>query len=151
MAIQQQSLEDHDDDLKAIAAIAGTSGILQKTAANTWSLISRTQSKSFVITNPTASSDGPLWRVPYNITIVAVHLLCKGNVVVGQLDEMDSNGLNPTPVDASDITGVVDTNVNDDGSLTNPGIDSGNYIGWHTTSVTLAPTKAIITFDYTID
>ena len=34
------------DDLKAIEAITGTSGVLQKTAANTWSLISKTDSSS---------------------------------------------------------------------------------------------------------
>jgi hypothetical protein len=110
-----------------------------------------TQSKSFVITNPTVASDLPLWRAPAAITISAVHLLCQGNVVVGQAQEYDSNGLNPTPVDASDITGIVNTNVNDDGSLTNPGIASGNYLGWATSSVTGSPTYAIITIDYTVD
>lgn len=34
------------DDLKAIEAITGTSGVLQKTAANTWSLVSKTDSSS---------------------------------------------------------------------------------------------------------
>lgn len=34
------------DDLKAIEAITGTSGVLQKTAANTWSLVSKTDSTS---------------------------------------------------------------------------------------------------------
>lgn len=34
------------EDLKAIEAITGTSGVLQKTAANTWSLVSKTDSSS---------------------------------------------------------------------------------------------------------
>ena len=34
------------DDLKAIEAITGTSGVLQKTAANTWSLVAKTDSSS---------------------------------------------------------------------------------------------------------
>ena len=34
------------DDLKAIEALTGTSGVLQKTAANTWSLVSKTDSTS---------------------------------------------------------------------------------------------------------
>lgn len=113
---------------------------------------SNIQSKSFIITNPTATADSPVWRAPYAITIKAVHLLCKGNVTVGHLTEQDANGLNDAGVDgATDITGIVDTNVNDDGTLSNPSIDSGDYVGWRTTSVTGSPTKAIITFDYTVD
>lgn len=109
-----------------------------------------TFSKSFIITNPTASSDSSIWKVPYGITISAVHLLCRGNVVVGHLTEQDANGGADAGVDgATDITGIVDTNVNDDGSLSNPSIDANDYVGWRTTSVTGTPTKAIVMFDYT--
>lgn len=108
-----------------------------------------TQSRSFVITNPTIASDLPLWRAPTACTITAVHLLCKTQIIVGQLWEYDANGLNGATVDASDITGVVDTNVNDDGALSNPGIASGNYVGWKTTSATAGATYAIVTFDFT--
>jgi hypothetical protein len=105
--------------------------------------------KSFVITNPTTAADLPIFRAPEAITILAIHLLCKGAAIVGQLWEYDANGLNGSTVDA-DITGVVDTNVDDDGSLTNPSIAAGNYIGWKTTSVTTGATYAIITFDYKV-
>lgn len=109
-----------------------------------------TQSKSFVITNPTSSADSPLWEPPVAISISAVHLLCKGGVVVGHLTEQDTNGLNDAGVDgATDITGIVDTTVNDDGSLSNPTIDAGDWIGWRTTSAATSSTKSIITFDYT--
>jgi len=108
------------------------------------------EAKSFIITNPTSSSDLPLWRVPYNITITAVHVLTPVGVIVGQLYEYDSNGLNGSTVDA-DITSVAATNTNDDGSLTNPEIAANNYLGWKTTSVSGTPTYAIITFEYTID
>jgi hypothetical protein len=110
-----------------------------------------TYSRSFVINNPTSSSDLPIWRVPANITITAVHLLCHGAAIVGQLWEYDANGLNGSSVDTSDITGVVDTNVNDDGTLSNPGIASGNYLGWVSSSASVGATYAIISFDYTID
>ena len=108
-------------------------------------------SKSFVITNPTSLSDSPLWRTPVAITITAIHVLCIGGTnIVGMLDECDANGANPIPVDATDIAGIAGSNVNDDGSLSNPGIDAGDYIGWHTTSVSGTVTRVIITFDYTI-
>ena len=51
--------------------------------------------------------------------------------------------------DSSDITGVVDTNVNDDGTLSNGSITAGNYVGWKTTSATAGATYAIVTFEYT--
>lgn len=111
---------------------------------------SLSQSKSFVITNPTASSDLPLWRAPSAATITAVHLNCKTQIIVGQLWEYDSNGLNGATVDSTDITGIVDTNVNDDGTLSNPSIASGAYVGWKTTSATAGATYAIVTFDYTV-
>jgi len=104
-------------------------------------------SRSFVITNPTASADLPLWRVPANFKVTAVHLLCKGNVTVGQLWQFDANGLNGATVDSSDITGVVDTNVNDDGTLSAPDITANNYLGWKTTSITGTPTYAIVSFE----
>ena len=107
------------------------------------------QSKSFVLTNPTSSTDGPIWRVPYKITIAAIHVLCMdGTNIVGQLWEYDSNGLNGSTVDSSDITGTAGTNVNDDGDLSNPDIAAGNYLGWKTTSVSGSVTKVIITFEY---
>jgi len=106
--------------------------------------------KSFMITNPTATADAPLWRVPYAITITAIHLLCKTQIIVGQLWEYDANGLNGATVDSADITGVVDTNVNDDGTLSNSGIASGNYLGWKTTSATAGATQAIISFEYVL-
>jgi len=105
-------------------------------------------SKSFIITNPTASADSSVWRSPAAVTITAVHLLCRGNVVEGHLTEQDANGGSDAGVDgATDITGVVDTNVSDDGTRSNPSIDSGDYVGWRTTSVTGTPTKAIVTFE----
>ena len=104
-------------------------------------------SKSFVITNPTAAADLAIWRVPVACTITAVHLLCKTQIIVGQLWQFDANGLNGATVDSSDITGVVNTNVNDDGSLSAPSITALNYVGWNTTSATAGATYAIITFE----
>jgi hypothetical protein len=110
-----------------------------------------TYSKSFVITNPTSSADGALWRTPNAITITAIHgVQVGGTNIVGMLTECDVNGLNPVVVDDSDMT-ITTSNVNDDGSLSNPSIDAGDYIGWATTSVSGTVTKAIITFEYTVN
>lgn len=111
-----------------------------------------TFSKSFVIINPTTSSDYALWRTPYAITIKAVHGVCKdGTNVVGHLTECDANGANAAGVDgATDMT-VTTSNTNDDGSLSNPSIDANDYVGWRTTSVSGTVTAVTITFEYTID
>ena len=113
--------------------------------------IAGTYSKSFVITSPTDSADAAIWRVPYNITIKAIHgVQVGGTNVVGTLTECDSNGLNPVVVDSADMT-ITTSNVNDDGSLSNPTIDAGDYLGWATTSVSGTITRVTITFEYTID
>jgi hypothetical protein len=93
-----------------------------------------TQTKSFIINEPTASDDFLIWRTPTAITITAIHgVLLTGTNVIGGVDECDSNGANCVAVDA-DITfnGSLDS---DDGSLTNGAIDAGDWIRWHTTSV----------------
>jgi hypothetical protein len=107
--------------------------------------------KSFAITNPTAASDSPLWRAPINLTITAIHVLCIGGTnIIGNLWLYDANGLNGSSVDTADITATTQTNANDSGSLSNPNVTSGNYVGWKTTSVSGTPTRAIISFEYTI-
>lgn len=108
---------------------------------------STTFAKSFVITNPTVNSDLPLWRVPNAATITAVHLLCKGQIITGQLWQFDANGLNGQAIDTANLTGIVDTNVNDDGTLANPVITAGNYLGWVTATATAGALQAIVSFE----
>ena len=108
-----------------------------------------TFSKSFIITNPTALSVGPVWRAPYGITITAIHYLGIGGTnVIGQLWEYDANGANGLTVDGDTTATSAGGNV-DNTALDNPGIASGNYLGWKTTSVSGIVTKLIVTFDYT--
>ena len=91
--------------------------------------------KSFHITNATATADRALWRVPYNATITAVHgVLSSGTYMLGMLTECDANGANCVVCDDSDMN-ITTTNTNDDGTLSNPSIDAGDWIGWNTTSV----------------
>lgn len=116
------------------------------TVAGTLDAIIR-ESKSISITNPTATADAAVWRVPSDITIEAVHVLCRGNVVVGQVSARDTNGNNPVDIDGTDITGLVDTNVTDTG-FSSPRIPKGYYLGWETASVTGTPTYVFITVDY---
>ena len=107
--------------------------------------------KSFVITSATSASDfGNILRAPLAMTIKAVHCLAVGGTnVVGQLQECDSAGLNCADVD-SDMTCTAATNVNDDGSLSNPSIDAGDYLGIKTTSVSGSNSNISWTFEYTV-
>ena len=107
-------------------------------------------SQSFVIASATAYSDFILWRAPYAITITAVHGLAigDGTNVVGNFDECDANGGNAVPID-SDMT--LTSTVTTDTELSNASIDAGNFIQWHTTSVSGSNSQIVVTFDYTID
>jgi len=106
-------------------------------------------SKSFIISYPTATANAPVWKVPNAITITGIHVLCiDGTNVVGRLEELDANGLNPTVVGA-DITAVAGT-IETQTTFTNPGIASSGFVGWRNTSVSGAVTKVNITFDYVI-
>ena len=109
------------------------------------------QSKSFVLVSPNSVMSMSIWRVPYAITMRRIDVLCQGGTnIVGGLDECDGNGLNPVAVD-SDITGTLMTNVKDDGALTNPGLDAGDYLKWHTTSTSGNVSVSTVTFQFTID
>ena len=80
------------------------------------------------------------------ITIQNIYGVLQGGTnVVGGFDECNSAGASCAAVD-SDITfdGGEDT---DDGTLTNPTIDSLDYIRWHTTTVS-SPTWLIVCFTY---
>jgi hypothetical protein len=142
--------------ITALAAPAAAGEAIRATATALESVIDAggggTLSKSFMLTNPTADADGPVWRSPTAITITAVHALtigAAGENVVFQLWEYDANGANGAVIDGSDITATVGTNANDDGALSNAPIDAGDYLGIRTTSVSGAPTRLIVTFEYT--
>jgi hypothetical protein len=125
-------------------------GFLANNGSGTLSWENISYSKSFTISSPTVTADSPLWRAPSAMTIRAVHLLAIGGTsVAGNVDIYDSNGQNPVPCEASDITST-GTNANDDGTLSNPSVSAGAYVGWHTTSVSGSVTRAIITVEYTM-
>ena len=111
-----------------------------------------TYSKSFVILNPVATDDYPVWCTPYAITIKRVRVQCLGGTnIVGQLTECDGEGINAAVVDSSDITAAANNSVDDDGMLSNPSIDANDFIGWKTESISGTPTSITVTFDYTIN
>lgn len=111
-----------------------------------------TYSKSFVILNPVATDDYPIWCAPYAITIKHVRVQCLGGTnIVGQLTECDGEGINCAVVDDSDITATANNSIDDDGTLSNPSIDAGDYVGWKTESISGTPTSVTVTFDYIIN
>ncbi len=109
-----------------------------------------------VIPAAATTDDLPIFKAPAALTIVAssIHVYAIGGTnVVGGLDECTgTNGVcsSVTAVD-SDITGTAGSDVADDGTLTNAGIASGNWIQWHTTSVSGTNTSLSVCFSYTLD
>ena len=108
-----------------------------------------TQTRSFALTpEATTSTDFLVWRTPFAITITNIHGVALSGTVNGGLEECDSTGSSCTVVDADiAMDGGLDS---DDGSLTNPSIDAGDWIKWHTTSVS-TPGFTTVTVYYTID
>lgn len=109
-----------------------------------------------VIPAAVAADDYPIFKAPAALTITggSIHVYAIGGTnVVGGLDECTgTNGTcgSVTAVD-SDITGTAGSDVADDGTLTNGGIASGNWIQWHTTSVSGTNTSVSVCFSYTLD
>lgn len=136
-------------ELSGNASTVTTNANLTGQVTSSGNATTLTQSKSFIITNPTATADSPVWRANAACTITAIHYLCIGGTsITGQLYEYDENGANGATVD-TDTTASAGTNT-DNTTLDNPGIDANHYVGWKTTSVSGVPTQLIITFEYTI-
>ena len=110
------------------------------------------QTKCTTINAATSSSDFMVETLPYAITIRAAHVNQIGATnVVGHFDECDSAGANCATIDSTaDIT-ATSSKANDDGTLSNPSIDAGDVISWHTTSVSGTNTQLMVCFDYTVD
>ena len=148
-----------DDEIKYLldyADLPTINGQILKYNATTdkWVPTQETRQKCTTALGVTASSDWAIERFPFAITITDIYIYQNGATnVIGGLDECTgTNGTcgSVTAVD-SDITGTDGNEVQDDGTLTNGGIASGNRIMWHTTSVSGTNTDIQICFDYTID
>lgn len=91
-----------DADLTAIAALAGTSGILKKTAANTWSLDTNTYLTSAVTsvsgTAPIVSSGG---------TTPAISISAATTLAAGSMSAADKTKLDGVATGATANTGTV--------------------------------------------
>jgi len=103
-------------------------------------------SKGFFVYNVTDSDDIPLWKAPAAITITAIHAVSTLGNVNFTLGEYDANGANGAVVDSSWIA-TSTTNANDDGTLSNPSIDSGDWVGIIINNATANATLAG-TFEY---
>jgi hypothetical protein len=124
-----------------------TTGIGDSAYVSRKEVRSRSQSKGFVILSATTDNDFIFWKLPVAITIDSVFAKCKdGTNVVGALDEYDYAGASVSAVVDGDWT--VTTTQYVDGSFTNAGLDAGDWLGWHTTSVSGTVTVFSLTFWY---
>ena len=107
------------------------------------------QSKSFTLLLPVAADDYPIWRVDKQITITNIHVQCTGGTnIVGGLDNYNSDGATILVAIDADITATAGNSVDDDGSLSYPIIPAGNYLFWHTTSISGTPTSVTVTVEF---
>ena len=139
--------------LSSVGQIAITTALTSDSEIQYFGDLSRAigtyQSKSIVIVSPDDLADYAFWKVPYDLTIREIYLLCQnGTSVAGQLLECNSNGLACTAVDGA-ITANNGTTAKDDGSLTNPDIAKGNWVSWDTTASSGIVSAEAITFYFT--
>ncbi|KKM70751.1 hypothetical protein LCGC14_1437550, partial [marine sediment metagenome] len=113
-------------------------------------------SKSLLLENPIATDDLTLWRVEETstssgITLLEICYLSKGGTNwIGQIQEQSSNGGSGANVHASDITAAAGAS-NCTTSFSNASIDSTDWVGIKTTSVSGGPTSLHVTVYYDID
>ncbi len=116
----------------------------------TLSATAATQTKYlfFTVLNPTAASDFPIGQFPRAITVTGIRALSVGGTsVVGCLDEYAGNGTAlQAAIDGDWTAGTTELN---DTSFTNAAIDAGDWLRWHTTSVTGAVSSVTVTLEYT--
>lgn len=130
------------------AHLDDTSGVLRTAITDTtWAMKTQLESKGFVILNIAAANDLPVLKFPRAITIDSVFAKCEdGTNVVGALDEYNYGG---SAVDAAiDADWTITTTQYVDGSFTNAGLDAGDWLGWHTTSVSGTVTRFVLTIYY---
>ena len=110
---------------------------------------SSTTPLSFVLNNPTSTSlNTPLLQVLYACHITSVSILCIGGTsITGNVNTFDSNGGTSTAI-AGDVTASVNTTNNQTGLSV--ALTAGQFIGWHTTSLSGSPTRVLITVNYTV-
>jgi len=107
-----------------------------------------THSRAFVIKAPAATDDFPLFQVPYAITLTAVNAICSGGTnVIGCLDEYATNATTTSGAVDSDWT--ISTTKYTDTSFSNAGIAAGNWVHWHTTSVSGTVNFLAVELEYT--
>jgi hypothetical protein len=108
------------------------------------------QRGGFSAENITAADDKP-WngRMSVAVTIRAIHAVCTAGGANVTLGEFDANGANGVVCDDSWINCTA-TNANDDGTLSNPSIDAGDYVGLIVNNATEG-TNITVTYEFTYD
>ncbi len=106
---------------------------------------------SFTLESPADADDFVLFEVPYGVTITGYSCIVDPGVseenIALDILECDANAVNCVSIDAT--TTCANLSTNDDGSLTNPSIDSGDYMAFEigTASGTITQLNATIKYE----
>lgn len=129
---------DTDNDIPYIAN--GTS-----TNAD-WQMISNPyRILSIPISNPTSSDNFLVYRFRNASTIKNINAVCMdGTSITFKLNECDANGGSASQI----CNSCTATTSNTAATITNAGVDAGDYISYTSSAVSGAVTKAIIVVEY---
>lgn len=107
-----------------------------------------TRTFSIPVTNPDTSVNQIVWRSPWDITITSVNGVCMdGTSLTCAINECDGDGDNASAITAS--TEV--TTSNTAFSISNAGVDAGDYVSFTSSAESGDVTKMIVVVEYTID
>jgi hypothetical protein len=142
-----------DADLSSVSGSDDTIPSAKATKTALDSKMDKTTRFTFPVTikGPTADDDYPIWKAPWNCTVVAVHYLCVGGTSwTGQLQEANANGTSGVDTQASDTTAAAGT-TSTVTSFSNASIDSGDWVNIKTTSISGAITSLTVQLEVTIN
>jgi hypothetical protein len=142
-----------DADLSSVSGSDDTIPSAKATKTALDSKMDKTTRFTFPVTikGPTADDDYPIWKAPWNCTVVAVHYLCVGGTSwTGQLQEANANGGAGADTQASDTTAAAGT-TSTVTSFSNASIDSGDWVNIKTTSVSGTITSLTVQLEVTIN
>jgi hypothetical protein len=118
-------------------------------------LVDRELWQTLNISSPTSSTD-PVWfKAPYNLTALSINCIVdpadSGESVVITVQECDGNGDSCAGLDGATTITCGNTNTADDGSLSNPTIDAGDWVEIDTGTVTGTVSRLAVTLKYRPD
>lgn len=113
------------------------------------------QSIGFTLETPSDADNFLIWKAPYDITITAINCIVDpadtSESAVVTVQERDTSGDNPSGIDGATTITCGNSGAADDGTLSNPTVTTGEWLGIDIGTVTGTVTQLAVTITFTVD